>query len=333
MTDTRTGSNKVVKHSPKQVVTKRSKLSNFIDSIKDAEQLAEYVVNSDTFGSAFEKKVPVLDEEGNPKVDENNNKITKIIKNKADVIAAIILGAELGIEPMAAITLGKRLDANAYIKVSRGKKLGLDPMTSLDLIHIISTKNGQVVSTGIPVIAGVLLKNGIKVEVLEDFEPIDIQYNSFKDKTRVVYDPEKHIIINNITKEELESELKAGKIPVVKKITDRRTTCVLTRDGQEPFRMSYTLQEAIDAGLYKGKNSDGEVVDGKDNWNKHPATMLRNRCITIAGRIIGADYLDGMYSNEEAQEFTNYTIVEDDEPIDFMKDENYEEEHTKSSTD
>lgn len=329
MTDNKTDSNKVTKYAPKHGISKRSKYNSFIDSIKDAEELADYVINSDTFGTAFEKRVPELDEQGNPKVDEDGNKITKVIKNKADVIAAIVLGAELGIEPMAAITLGKRLDANAYVKVSRGKKLGLDPMTSLDLIHIIPTKNGQTVSTGIHVITGVLYKNGIELDIIEDYEPIDIKYINAKDKTQVKYDIDKHIIINNITKEEFEAELKKGKIPVIEKILNRRTTCVFTRDNHKPLKISYTTQQAIDADLLNGKTSDGREVDGKDNWNKHTATMLRNRTITIGGRIIGSDFLDGMYSNEEASEFTDYEIIETEEERNFKSEEEKSEENYK----
>lgn len=291
-----------------------NKFNNLIQSLKDAEELAEYVVNSNTFGVQFEKRVVDTNDDGTPKLDKDNKEIYKTVKNKSDVIAAIVLGSELGITPMAAITLGKRLDAKAYTKVMRGRKLGLDPMTAIDLIYVIDTQNGPIVSTGVHVISGVLLKNNIKFEYSKDFDPV-YEYISFKTSKAVRYDEDKHFLVDkNSKKEDIAEAKKEGKEFVQRKVVDRITTCVLQREGYKDLTISYSLQNAIDAGLYKGTNSEGEPIDGKANWNNHPATMLRNRTLTIGGRIIAADHLDGMYSNEEAMEFTNYEIVEE-EPI------------------
>lgn len=301
-------------------VASTNKFNTLIQSLKDAEELADYVVNSNTFGVHFEKKVVDTNEDGTPKLDKDNKEIYKVVKNKSDVIAAIVLGSELGISPMAAITLGARLNAKAYTKVMRGRKLGLDPMTSIDLIHVIPTKNGDTVSTGVHVISGVLLKNGIKFEYLKDFEPV-YDYVSIKTGKSIRYDESKHLAVDkNTTSEEINEAKKANKEFVQRRITNRVTTCVLKREGYKELTITYSIQDAIDAGLYRGINSDGQQVEGKDNWNKHPATMLRNRTLTIGGRIIGADYLDGMYSNEEAMEFTEYEVV-NEEPIDIKADD------------
>lgn len=302
------------------VSTRANKFNNLIQSLKDAEELADYVVNSKTFGVHFETKVVDTNEDGTPKLDKNNNEIYKVVKNKSDVIAAIVLGSELGISPMAAITLGAKLNAKAYTKVMRGRKLGLDPMTSIDLIHVIPTKNGDTVSAGVHVIAGVLLKNGIKYEYTQDSDPV-YDYISLKTGKIVQYDESKHLAVDkNTTPEEINKAKEAKKDFVQKRITNRITTCVFKRDGYKDLTITYSLQDATNAGLYRGINEDGEKIDGKDNWNKHPATMLRNRTLTIGGRIIGADYLDGMYSIEEAMEFTEYEVV-DEKPIDIKADD------------
>ena len=40
--------------------------------------------------------------------------------------------------------------------------------------------------------------------------------------------------------------------------------------------------------------------------------MLRNRPLTIGGRIICGDRLQSTYSNDEASEFTDYEFVKED---------------------
>jgi hypothetical protein len=303
--------NKLIKSEQTNTV-RSTAITNLIDSLKEAEYLAEVVINSETFGKAFEKWVDDLNESGNPQFDKDGNKLRKTIKSKEDVIAAIVLGKELGIPPMAAITLGKTLNAQAYAKVLRGKKLGLDPMTAIQLIHAIPTQNGITYSTGIHVISGTLLKNKIKFKVLEDYDAV-MGYTDLKGN-RVKFDKNIHFVVDaNSTEDVIKEQMKANKILVVNKIVDRKTTVEFNREGYDPLIITYTIQEAIDAGLYKGINSDGEKVEGKANWNNHPAVHLRNRAITIGGRIIAADYLDGMYDNAEVIEFTEYKEFKDED--------------------
>lgn len=317
--------NKITKRDSSISKTSSAKLNSLIQSLEDAERIAEYIVNSDTFGIAFEQKVVLKDKDGVPKLDKNNKEIYTTIKNKADVISAIILGSELGITPIAAITLGKKLDSKAYTKVLRGKKLGLDPMTAMDLIHIIDTQNGPVVSTGVHVISGVLLKNNIKFKYSKDFSPV-YGYIDMTSSKSVEYNESTHYLVTkDTTTEDIQKAKKEGKSFVKRKIIDRETICELYRDGYEPVIIKYTLQDAINAELYKGITDEGKEVKGKPNWNNHPATMLRNRTLTIGGRLIAADYLDGMYSNEEAQEFTNYDIVDN-----TSEEVPYEEHHDES---
>lgn len=66
-----------------------------------------------------------------------------------------------------------------------------------------------------------------------------------------------------------------GMIPVTRIVKTYRTTVTLVRKGKRTT-ISYTLQEAIDAGLKSGKNSiTGADVKGKDNWDKHTRSLMR----------------------------------------------------------
>jgi hypothetical protein len=292
----------------------------FIASLKEAEAIADYVINSDTFGVSFEKRVDVLDENGKVILDENGDHVTKLVKNKSDVVAAIMLGKELGIEPMAAITLGKNLNVNAYMKVMEGKRLGLSPAAALSKVHVINTSNGPVVHTGINVISGVIAKSKVKMTFIKDAEPV-YGYISYKDKVVVDINtlPEDSYYVVSAASDpnDVGKAVSAKKLLLKKQIVDKVTTIKFERDGFNPITISYSLQKATDAGLYKGISTDGEVVTGKSNWNNHPETILRGRVITIGGRIICGDYLAGIYSTEEVAEFTNYVDLTDtDNPID-----------------
>ena len=291
--------NKLVSKSDKQdaAVTKQ------IHALKSAEALAEYIVKSETFAKNFK------DEDGNV--------------NKSDVIAAIVLGSELGIPPMSAITLGKKLNTDAFFKVMRGKELGLDSISAMTNISIIPNKNGDTVHTGVHVIAKVLLDNKVKFKITEDFTPV-YSYISTKTKNKVDVDRWREHIFSvdaDTPIQDLNKAKEEGKILCTKRLETRRTTIVFNREGFEEIEISYTLQQATDAGLYKGTTSDGEVVEGKANWNNHPATMLRNRALAIGGRIICADKLQNTYSSEEASEFTDYEIITEDDVKDIIQEQ------------
>lgn len=263
---------------------------NLVDAIKEAELIADYVMKSETFGKVFEKR----DKDG------------KVVKNKSDIIAAIITGRELGLSEMASITFGKQLDRHAFFKVMKGASLGIDPITSLDVINVISTSNGDIIHTGINVIASALLKSGIRFEFTEDAKK-EYVYCRTKDGEEVGAElKDKYFVITpKTTKEAIKKATEKGDIFVYKKLKDIKTTVRLERDGHPPLVLTYTRNQAIDAGLYKGTKSDGTTSDGKPNWNNHLETMLRNRALTIAGRLYGADVLQRTYSHEEAQEITD----------------------------
>lgn len=287
-------------------------VDDYIKMLDQAEMIADKVVKSDTFGRAFKSS--------------DGKEV-----NKSDVIAAILLGSELGIPPMAAITLGRRLNADSYMKVMKGKALGLDPISALQSVNIIETSNGDTIHTGVGVITKVLLDTKVKFIILEDFEPI-YEYKHIKSNQKVNYEQYKDniFVVDKFTpEEEFRKAEQESKICVFKTEVTKRTKIRFERSGFEPIEISYTLQQATDAGLFMGINSiSNEKVKGKANWNNHPATMLRNRTLTIGGRIICGDRLMNTYSNDEASEFTDYTLEQED--VEDVK--NYMEEGQKKQS-
>lgn len=68
--------------------------------------------------------------------------------------------------------------------------------------------------------------------------------------------------------------------------------CRIVRPGRQPHAVAYTIQDAQRAGLA-----------GRQTWQRHPAAMLRARCITTAIRQYCPDLLSGAYSPDEAADF------------------------------
>ena len=261
-----------------------------------ANKFVDYVMNS-SLRSNFETR----DEQGNKVVNPN------------DIINCIMLGMELGLRPLSAITYGRNLNGNGYISIKRGRELGLDDVAAMQNIHVWQGRDKLIVYTGVHIVTKVLIDNGVKIDVLEDAIPL-YKYKDLKTPTKIYDEVSNDMIIvtNNTKKEDLEKALKEGKTPVSAIKYDVRTTVKLTRKSKDQeITISYTLKQATNAGLYKGINDEGEKVDGKANWNNHPETHLRGRCITIGGRIIAADKLNGVYSADEASEIHEAKIVED----------------------
>lgn len=71
--------------------------------------------------------------------------------------------------------------------------------------------------------------------------------------------------------------------------TPERATYETQRKGEpSPTRMTWTIQQAKDAG-----------VTGKDNWRKYPDAMLRARCIAALARAVYPDLAMGIYDHDE----------------------------------
>lgn len=74
------------------------------------------------------------------------------------------------------------------------------------------------------------------------------------------------------------------KVRWLKDGTDGEAQLELRREGDAPHVSRFTLQMAQQAGLM-----------GNDTWRKHPAAMLRARCVSAAGKAYMPDALAGCY--------------------------------------
>jgi hypothetical protein len=299
------------------LIKQNSSSNSLILMLEQFDTFADYILNSD-YRKQFEKTI--TDDDGK----------TKRIAEKGDIIACLTLGNELGISPMGSIALGKQLNAKSYFSVIKGRELGLDPITSISKIYNIETKNGTVLSLAVDIITKVLLENNCILDYIRDYE-LTPMYRSVETK---VYVGHKYNILNSngellnsfyiydknsTNQEDLKLAVTEGKI-IIQRFGYTHVTSlrVIRKNKNLDITIHYSLQDATDADLFSGYHSsnvdkDGKpiFVSGKSNWNNHPATMLRNRVTSIAGRIAVADKLQGAYSHDEVMEIINVSNEKD----------------------
>ena len=277
----------------------------FLNKLTNLQTIADVIATSEVYGKLF--KTSKKDASGNIMKDDNGEIIEEV--SKSDIVCCIGLGKEMGLDVFGSLTFGKALNADSYKKVMRGKSLGLDPMASLNMVNIIPTGNGDIIHTGVHVITNSLNKAGIRYEFICDFQPIKLYpvltsnldvSGVFIEEDEYTKNSEKYLMVTPKSKaDELNLAIESGISVVKPPIISRKTTVKFMRNNYPDLYITYTLQEAIDAELYKGVTSQGTKTSGKANWNNNPSTMLRNRTITIGGRIIGSDIIHNTYSTEE----------------------------------
>lgn len=300
--------NKSADESAKQNLAKVStEVANYLDvsKLQQIELLVDKLENSTLARSFIDKTYP-LGEDGKP--DYEAQPIETV--NKADMVLCLSLGAELGMSPAIALSYGKGLNLQAIKKIEYGKKLGLDYMTSMDKIYVWSGGGREIIYTAIEIVKKRLLECGIITEIIEDgTKPIAMckvvetgiieEYNPVKHKLLPKGTPPNmySTIVDAVKKENPEIYV-ADLVPHI-----YRATVKLIRTNkfgkEETITISYSTQQAIDAGLLKGIKSDGSESKGKDNWNNHPMQHLIKMSIMIGGRLIAADVLNGVYIPEE----------------------------------
>lgn len=265
---------------------------NQINSFEQAEALADWIAQSPVFNKGFKEQV------------QKEDGTSELVVNKSAIVTCLLLGNELGFTPMVSVTFGKTLDRDAAIKVERGRSMGLNPMAAMQNIYVFSTSQDEIVYTGIHVVNKVLTDAGIKRKILEDgTKPFYIYRYCKKELANELVDYNKEtkddfVVINDgHTADYIDKQVQEGKIPIIRYAT-RRALVELTR-GDESIAIPYTLQQAIDAGLYVGTKSDGTESKGKANWNTHPETHLIKMSIMLGGRIIASDKLNGIYVDSE----------------------------------
>lgn len=277
-----------------------------INSFEQAEALADWIAKSPVFNKGFKEQVT--------KEDGSN----ELVVNKSAIVTCLLLGNELGFTPMVSVTFGKSLDREAAIKVERGKSMGLNPMAAMQNIYVFSTSQAEIVYTGIHVINKILTDAHVKRKIIEDgTKPFYVYHYCKKDLRSELVDyndntKDSFVVINDGHSESwIDEQVKAGKIPIFRTST-KRALVELTR-GDEKIAIPYTLQQAIDAGLYAGVKSDGNESKGKANWNAHPETHLIKMSIMLGGRIIASDKLNGIYVDSEISQVASIVKSEIEE--------------------
>ena len=233
---------------------------------------------------------------------------TEVI-NIDNMVTCLLTGQELGLSPMTSLAYGRNLNLDAIQKVELGKTLGLSVTASLKNIFCFESGGIRQVYTGINVVEGCLNKHHIDIDIDEDFVPVYKYFNLQLDKPIIEFNPDRHIDVDEYNDDYVRAAMaEKGMVPVSRVIDTYRTTVSLIRKGKKTT-ISYTLQEAIDAGLKSGKHSiTGADVKGKDNWDKHTRALMRKMAIMFAARICANDILNGMYCDVELKSINDDTI-------------------------
>lgn len=274
-----------------------SKALSTINSMEDFDRIVSFVADSNTYNEGFKRNIEVEDEDG-------TKKMVRVVDKNA-IATCLMLGSELGFKPIESILLGTRLDANAIVKVHRGRDLGVSAVSAMQNIYVFNSGDGREnVYTSIHIINKCLVDNHVTREILEDGSKVYSIYTDIKTgETVEPFDERLHFaVVNGVAPAALKAAADEGKLLVTRKNT-RRALVKLTRhhkDGRvEVIAIPYTLQQAIDAGLYAGKKTDGSESKGKNNWNNHPETHLVKMSIMLGARILIGDALQGTYIPEE----------------------------------
>lgn len=311
-------------------IAKREHFPIKFGTLDELTKVAELVKTSELarpFAKLDSEKQIVYEDDGiTPRVDVGS------------IVANLALADAMGLPPIVGLALGTKLNANAFFATLKGKELGISPITAMSKIYVIPSKRGETISVGVDIIEKCLINAKVKLTFIRNYKPTPI----FKDmKTNMyighlyelsdrngVLEPEYFIFQkenNNAEyKKQLSDAFNANKIILEQIGLTRVTTVRMVREDTFFDEIQhYSIQDAINAKLYPGMTTFNEVVEGKDNWILHPATMLRGRAISILGRICIADILQGVYSHEEAMEILN--VDSESDLKDLSENASYEE--------
>lgn len=263
-----------------------------------------------------------------PNEDGVLSRVTEVDENQ--MLACIITGRIVGLDPTTALSYGNTLDDSAIIKVSIGRHLGLDANQSLLRIHTFKNKEGKIsVVLSTQLIEAVMIKYNISIEVVENFKPV-FRYETPNGKElnyeEVIEDDElkpNWIILNPLrppTAKEVTEKQAEGFKYCIRRVVDYRTTVKAVR-GKRICYESVTRQDAIDWGLYPGVTTWGETREetGRmDMWKKRLPRMMQKTALSNVADRIASDLLYGTISD------ATYSQYDDDnrsEKFDIISDE------------
>lgn len=212
----------------------------------------------------------------------------------SDVVAAVMLSKEIGIDPMVGVMMGKKLNKNSIFSVVKGKELGIPPIMAIEQLHYITDDSS---STGIHVMASLALKAGVHTKMIHDYVPVYGYVTADKNWIKKDdFDSDIHRIKGSKDTDETKLLVKVSGV-----ILDYKTSIRFTRklkNGRELVEvLTYYYSEF--ANLHK-----------KDNWKNNKKTMLRNRVLAIGYRFIADDVINGLYIDEEITDTHNIKYEE-----------------------
>lgn len=299
------------------------------------KSIAEYVAKSETFSKGFEQK----DKDGKVILDENSK--PKI--NEADVAMCIMTGQELGLDLGGSLLYGKKLNRNTYLAAKKGLSLGVDISTAIEKVITIESKTtgNTVTYTMVDIISAKLLQSGIEfLPFIKNYAPFYIYKNNNGEELELdrILDenddlkPEYALIsLVGANDPKIAAEIKtavaaakdAGRTVVTREQHGYYSKAKFVRtypDGKKVIHYQrFSSLDAERAGLLPsyGLAADGKtpvkVSDGKNNWITNTPQMMNNRVISIGGRIIGADLLNGIYTRDEI--VSSGIVDEKDAPV------------------
>jgi hypothetical protein len=303
--------------------------NKIIEDFEKLKEVAVYLANSETFVKDFEVK----DSSGKPIIDELTNK-PKI--NTTDVALCLMAGYELGLNISGSLLYGKKLNQATYMAVMKGRGLGLDVATAIEKVVSIPTQNGYVSYTMVDIISAKLIQNGVEfLPFIKNYAPFYIYkgVNNEELDLDVILDENDNLkddyALIDLTlgadkvKELVEAAKLANKIRVTRERHGYYSKAKFVRKFPNGNVLThyqrFSSLDAERAGLlptyvYDEKSKTYvEATKGKNNWISNTPQMMNNRVISIGGRIIGADLINGVYTREEV--VSSGLVKENEAPI------------------
>lgn len=287
-----------------------------IAAFEELKKVAEYLANSETFSKDFQSK----DKDGNIIRDETG----KPVVNSADIAFCLMAGREMGFDMTGSLMLGKKLNPQTYLSVLKGRGMGIDAATSMEKIVSIPTKNGLVSYTMVDIISAKLIQGGIKfLPFIKNYAPFYTYINAFTKEELdldIILDdnddlkPEYFALTSTTKVEDIKRLQEENKIIVTKIRHGFYTKIIFNRTMSDGSKLKHVQRfSTVDAersGYLPLYDDKGAIIQsGKPVWINATPQMMGNRCLSIGGRIIGADLINGIYTKEEAQDLID-TVAE-----------------------
>lgn len=271
------------------------------------KKVAEYLATSEAFVEGFKMK----DKDGKDIIDEQTGR-PKI--NVADITVCLMAGNEIGLNISGSLLYGRKLNQATYMAVMKGRSLGLDVATAIEKVVSIPTKNGYVSYTMVDIISAKLIQGGVEfLPFIKNYAPFYIYYNAIT-KEEVELDKimnEQDELLNtcflvdsSATPEKVKEAKENGLLLLTRTrhgyYSKVKMTRTLSNGTSQTIYQRFSTLDAERAGLLPTYNDKGEMLTpGKSNWITNTPQMMNNRCISIPGRIIGADLINGIYTRDE----------------------------------